>query len=158
MGIGAELGPRWAVFLTSMVPVVELRGAIPLGLELGLPVLETYLLALAGTVAPVIPILLVLRAVQPCLLRVPLLGGILSWAMRRTEGRRDLVEKYGAIALVLFVAVPLPTTGAWTASLAAFMFQVRYRSAIPAIVLGSAIAGLAVLAIYGALSGLLGFL
>jgi len=144
------------VFLVSMLPLVELRGAIPLGIGLGLSPWAAALAALAGNLL-IVPILLWL---------VPL---VVNWFSRypwfakpwnRLEARlrlkgEDTVQRYGAIGLLLFVAVPLPGSGAWTGSLIAVVLGLKKRYAWPAISLGVLIADILVtLAAAGVLKGL----
>jgi uncharacterized membrane protein len=141
-GIPKEL----AVFGIAMLPVSELRGAIPYGLlkEPGLPVTKTYVIAVLGNFVPVIPIMLFLEPVSNVLRRVPILDRLITWFFARTRRRGTLVEKYEAIGLTLFVAIPLPVTGAWTGSILAFLFGIRLKWAVPCIILGIMIAGVVV--------------
>ncbi len=141
-GIPKEL----AVFSIAMLPVSELRGAIPYGLltEPKLSVARTYILAVLGNFVPVIPILLFLEPVSKFLRRVPILDRLLTWFFARTRRRGTLVEKYEAIGLTLFVAIPLPVTGAWTGAIMAFLFGIRFKWAAVCISLGIMIAGVVV--------------
>lgn len=130
------------VFL-SMLPLLELRGAIPWALAPGgggLPWTEGVPLAVLGNMIPVVPLLLWLGPVSDFLRRFPLLDRFFTWLFRRTRRKGGLVEKYRAIGLVLFVAIPLPVTGAWTGAAAAFVFGVPFRQALPAILGGVLIA------------------
>lgn len=132
------------VIFTAILPISELRGAIPLAHGLDMSPLKALLLACLGNALPVLPILLGLRHCEHLIRKIPYMGGLLDWATRRTERHRDEISKYGALGLILFVAVPLPTTGAWTASLAAFVFRIKYRYAVPAIFIGIVAAGIIV--------------
>jgi uncharacterized membrane protein len=131
------------VFVMAMLPIIELRGAIPYAIcvspEVWIP--KAYLVAVAGNFVPVIPILVFLGPVSDYLRRVPIFDKFFTWLFARTRRRGKLIEKYEAIGLTLFVAVPLPVTGAWTGALAAFIFGIRRRWAIPCIGLGIMIAG-----------------
>ncbi len=129
------------VFVTAMLPVVELRGAIPLGLSLGMNSIEVYLLSVLGNLVPVIPIMLFLRYVAGRLRRFTWFRQASDWFFRRVKARSRVVLRYGPLGLVLFVAVPLPSTGAWTASIAAFLLGLRIRHSFAAISLGTMIAG-----------------
>ena len=142
-------------FAAAMTPVGELRLAIPLALltydlawYVALPV------AIAGNMAPVLILVPGLRRISAVLLSFPNPAGrLLLWQqerVRRVQGPR--FEKYGALALILLVAIPLPMTGAWTGSLASWVFGIPPRRAIPLIAVGVAIAGVVVTAI--ALSGI----
>lgn len=128
-------------FLMAMVPVVELRGALPLGLALGLPLWAAYTAAALGNMLPVPFILLLARRVFALLRRFP---GVGKW-VDALEGRAHLkgrtVRKYRLLGLVLLVAVPLPGTGAWTGALVADVLDIRARHALPVIAVGVLIAG-----------------
>lgn len=140
-----QLPPPLAVFLVAMLPVFELRGGIPVGYAMGMdnPVL-IYLLAVAGNFVPVIPILTLLGPAERYLRRFRMMDRFFDWLFRRTVSRSDLIKKYESLGLILFVAIPLPMTGAWTGSIAAYLFKLPLRMAIPCIILGILIAGLVV--------------
>ena len=130
--------PEVYVLLVAALPVVELRGAIPLGVALGLSPWESFLWALLGN-----------------LLVVPLALGLLPWAVGLAT-RMPLfarawraLEVRGALGLFLFVAVPLPGTGAWSGAVLAVVLGVRRRYAFPALALGVVAAGLLVLLLTG---------
>jgi uncharacterized membrane protein len=135
------------VFVMAMLPIIELRGALPYAIcvkpELWLP--KAYLLAVIGNFVPVVPILLFLGPVSDWLRKVPLFDKFFIWLFARTRRRGRLIEKYEAIGLTMFVAIPLPVTGAWTGALAAFIFGIRRKWAIPCIALGVMIAGVVVI-------------
>ncbi len=138
------LSDRWAVMVVAMLPVLELRGAIPWGAVRGVPGLERYLLAVAGNLIPVVPLLLGLGPVARRLRKFRLMARFFDWFFERTRRRAGIVERYEALGLVLFVAIPLPITGAWTGCAAASLFGIRLRYAAPAIALGVIIAGIVV--------------
>ena len=141
MNLPAEL----SVIMTAALPVSELRGAIPLGLvKFGLPVFRTYVLAVIGNLIPVIPLLIFLEPVSQKLRRFKLWDRFFEWLYRRTRKRAEIVEKYEAVGLALFVAIPLPVTGAWTGSVAALLFRIKFKYAFPAIICGVLIAGVVV--------------
>ena len=141
MDIPAEL----SVMVTAALPVSELRGAIPLGVvKFGLPVFKTYVLAVIGNLIPVIPLLIFLEPVSQKLRRFKLWDRFFEWLCRRTRKRAEIVEKYEAVGLALFVAIPLPVTGAWAASLSALLFRIKFKYAFPAIICGVLIAGVVV--------------
>lgn len=132
------------VFFTAMMPVVELRGAIPLGISLGMSPVEACAVAVLGNLVPVVPVMLFLRYTAGWLRRFPSVRQATDWFFARTRARSRVVQKYGPIGLALFVAVPLPSTGAWTAAIAAFLFGIGIRKAFAAIALGTALAGVIV--------------
>ena len=142
--------------LMAMVPVVELRGAIPLGLAQGLSPWLTYLAAVIGNMIPVPVIMVFIRRVFNWLReKSPWLRDRVDWLIRRAEKKSRLVRQYALVGLVILVAVPLPGTGAWTGSLVAALLDIRLRHSFPAVLLGVLIAGVVVLGICGGLSILL---
>jgi len=150
-----EAPPELVVVAIAALPISELRGAIPLALKLyGMSPLESYVLAVLGNLLPVPVLLLFLGRTERYLRRFAVFDRFFTWLFSRTRRRtRARVEKYGALALVLFVAVPLPVTGAWTGVAAAYVFGIEFRYAFPAISLGVLIAGVVVtLASLGAVS------
>ncbi len=133
------------IFLISMVPIIELRGAIPIGLGMGLPVLPTYLLCVLGNMIPVPFIYLFARKFLIWGYHKPLIGPICRFCINKGEkGGRALEAKAGkgiTVALLLFVGIPLPGTGAWTGALIAAVLNMRLKRAVPVIFLGVVIAG-----------------
>lgn len=133
-----------AVLLVAMLPFIELRGAIPLAIALGLTPQRAFFLSVLGNLLPVIPLLLLLTPVTEKMRIFKPFDRFITWLHNRTIKKSDRVEKYGAFGLIFFTAVPLPTTGAWTASLAATLFRIKLRYALPAIAFGVLIAGVIV--------------
>ncbi len=136
--------PPWiSTVVLAALPVSELRGAIPLAIGVyGFEPLDAYVLAVMGNMIPVIPLLLFLEPVSNYLRRFKLMDTFFDWLFNRTrENHTERFEKFGLLALTLFVAVPLPVTGAWTGCAAAFVFGIRFKWALPAIFLGVLIAG-----------------
>jgi uncharacterized membrane protein len=140
-----RLPPPVAVFCIAMLPVFELRGAIPAGYAMGMtsPVL-VYLLAVAGNFVPVLPILVLLGPVERFLRRWRIWDRFFTWLFRRTVSRSKLIKRYESLGLILFVAIPAPMTGAWTGAVAAYLFKLPLRMAVPCIILGILIAGVVV--------------
>lgn len=139
--------PPWlSTIIISCLPIFELRGAIPIALGVyGLSPVSAYVLAVLGNMLPVIPLLLFLDPVSAQLRRYTVFDRFFSWLFNRTRrNHEDRFEKYGLLALTLFVAVPLPVTGAWTGCAAAFVFGIKFKHAFPAILAGVMIAGLIV--------------
>ncbi|MDY6893387.1 MAG: small multi-drug export protein [Chloroflexota bacterium] len=133
------------VFLTAAAPISELRGAIPLAiavLDISWPL--AFLVAYLGNLFPVPFILLLLDPLSRLLSRIHIFERILNWIFSISRRRGGIIERYGAIGLVLFVAIPLPITGAWTGSIVAFLLGMKFRYAFPAIMLGVFIAGVIV--------------
>ncbi|MBD3348639.1 MAG: ligand-binding protein SH3, partial [Candidatus Eisenbacteria bacterium] len=121
-----------------------LRGGIPYATRMGMDWREAYLICTAGNFVPVIPILFFFDAVSRFLRRWRTFDRFFTRLFDRTRARGRVVEKYEAFGLILFVAIPLPVTGAWTGALAAYLFGVRRKYAIPAIAAGILIAGVVV--------------
>ena len=140
--------------LVSMVPVVELRGGIPFGVAAGLPVWMAMLAAIIGNMIPVPFIIVYIRRVfQWMRRRMPRFGGMIDKLEAKAHLKGQKVQKYQYFGLALFVAIPLPGTGAWTGALAAAFLDMRLRKALPSIVAGVAVAGVVVSAItYGVAS------
>ena len=151
---------KWIlVFLISMVPLIELRGAIPFAQGFGLPLLPSYIVAVIGNMIPVPIIYLFARKVLEWGADKPVIGRFFSWCLEKgRKGGRRLQEKAGKglfVALLLFVGIPLPGTGAWTGTLAASILDMDFKSSVLAVMLGVLLAGvimgIASLGVFGAL-------
>ncbi|PJJ27457.1 COG2426 family protein [Lacrimispora celerecrescens] len=133
------------VFLISMVPLIELRGAIPYATVMGLPLFQSYIVAILGNMLPVPIIYLFARKVLEWGADKPVIGGFFSWCLEKGKrGGEKLQAKAGQglfIALLLFVGVPLPGTGAWTGTLAASLLDIDFKSSILAVMGGVLVAG-----------------
>lgn len=137
------VGEELCVLFCSMIPIIELRGAIPMGFALGLPWWQSYLLSVLGNMLPVPFILLLIRAVIAWMAKskVKFFNKISDFLLKRVEKRRDKIEKYSFWGVCLFVAVPLPVTGAWTGSLVAAMIDMKFWKALLSCLFGVMIAG-----------------
>ncbi|MDE6950370.1 MAG: small multi-drug export protein [Lachnospiraceae bacterium] len=142
-----------------MVPLIELRGAIPFAQGFGLPIVPSYIVAVIGNMLPVPIIYLFARKVLEWGADKPVIGKFFSWCLEKGQkGGRKLQEKAGKglfIALLLFVGIPLPGTGAWTGTLAASILDMDFKSSIMAVMLGVLLAGIimgvASMGVFGAL-------
>ena len=143
------------IFILSMVPIIELRGAIPWGVALGMPWLETYIICVIGNMIPVPFIMLFFRYILSWMKGVKHLNKIALWIERKAGRGSEKIMKYASFGLMLFVAIPLPGTGAWTGAAAAALMNMRMRYAVPMIFLGVLIAGFIMT---GVSYGFLGFL
>jgi len=131
-------------FLAAL-PVTELRGAIPVGLSFyNLPVLPTYIVAVLGNIIPALFLLKYLKPFSEFLRRWLIFEMFFSWLFRRTGKYEKKYEKYGVIFLFFFIAIPLPGTGIWTGSVAAFLFGIRFWYAFSTMAAGVACAGIIV--------------
>ncbi len=138
LGFSKEL----VVLVIAALPIVELRGAIPVAIIVfDFPWYYALLLAIIGNLLPVPFILLFLNAVTRWLSKIAFFNRILSWLFERTRRRGRVIERYERIGLALFVAIPLPVTGAWTGSLAAVLFGLKFRHAFLSILIGVIVAG-----------------
>lgn len=137
------------VFLISMVPLIELRGAIPYAVGFGLPTVPSYIIAVIGNMLPVPFIFLFARKLLEWGKDKPLVGGFFRFCLEKgAEGGRKLQEKAGRglyIALLLFVGIPLPGTGAWTGTLAASLLDMDFKKSILAVMAGVVLAGVIML-------------
>lgn len=132
--------------LMAMAPVVELRGAIPFGYNvLGLNIWLAAAASVVGNLLPVPFIIIYVRRVFAFLRRkIPKLNRMVDRLVRKAEGKRETVNKYGFWGLCILVAIPLPGTGAWTGAMVAAFMDMRIKKAFPAIALGVVIAGIIV--------------
>ena len=145
----AVLPPEIVVVAFAAAPVLELRGAIPLAVGFyGMSPLRAFALGVFGNLLPVLPLLFLLGRVSNFLAyRYKVFERFFGWLFERTrEQVEDRYKKYGAVALVPLVALPLPGTGAWTGCAAAFVFGIEHRYSVPAIFAGVIIAGVLVTA------------
>ena len=138
-----EAGKVLLTMLISMLPVVELRGGLPAGVAMGLPIPTAYIAALVGNMLPVPFIILFIRPLFQWLrVHVPKLSGFASQLEQRAQEKSVDVARFQLWGLLIFVAIPLPGTGAWTGALIAAVMDMRLRRAVPAIFAGVVIAGL----------------
>ena len=133
------------LFLISMVPIVELRGAIPYSQFLGLPLVQSYIICIIGNMLPVPFIYLFARKILEWGKDKKVIGKFFTWCLEKGEkGGKKLTEKAGRgtfVALLLFVGIPVPGTGAWTGPLAASILDMDFKQTIAACMLGVLLAG-----------------
>jgi uncharacterized membrane protein len=140
-----DIPPRLLTVVIAALPIFELRGAIPVAILAGnLSWQEAYLFAVIGNFLPVIPILLLLERVSKWLMRYSIWNRFFTWLFERTRRKGKLIERFEALGLAMFVAIPLPVTGAWTGCVAAFLFKIPLRTAVPMIICGILTAGVIV--------------
>ena len=137
------VGREWCVFFCSMIPIIELRGAIPLGAALGLDWWQSYLISVAGNFIPVPFILLFINAILRWMSksRIKFFNKVANWLFAKAEKNRERIEKYAFWGIALFVAIPLPATGAWTGSLVAAVFNMKFWKSVLSAIIGILIAG-----------------
>lgn len=150
--------PEWLVIaFISMIPLLELRGSILVaGIALQMPWLVTFISAVIGNMIPIPFILLFIRRIFDWMKKIKGICKIPVWCEKKALKHSDQIEKYGYFGLFLFVAIPLPGTGAWTGSLLAVLFNLDFKKSLFAIFCGVMGAGLVMsIVAYGA-SGILG--
>lgn len=156
------LGKYLWVFLISMVPIVELRGAIPIGLGMGLPLIPTYVVCILGNMLPVPFIFFFARKVLVWGADKPFIGKFFRFCLEKGEkGGKKLQETAGRglfVALFIFVGIPLPGTGAWTGTLAASFLDMDFKSSVVAVMLGVLMAGIIMGLVSTGVLGALSFL
>ncbi|HZD43093.1 MAG TPA: small multi-drug export protein [Methanomicrobiales archaeon] len=138
-----SLSTALTVVFLGAIPFFEARYAIPLAILYGYAPMEAFALGLIGNILPVIPLLLFLEPVSGWLSEHSrLFERFFTWLFERTRNHTERFERLGTLALFLFVALPIPVTGAWSGCAAAFIFGIRFRHALPAIVAGAIVAAL----------------
>ena len=134
------------IFLISMVPLIELRGAVPVSLVMGLPIVPSFIVCIIANMLPVPIIYLFARKVLIWGADKPIIGRFFSFCLEKGEkGGKKLQAKAGRglfVALLLFVGIPLPGTGAWTGTLAASILDMDFKSTVAAVMLGVLLAGM----------------
>ncbi len=134
--------------LVSMVPIIELRGGLPFGVALGLPYYLAFPAAVIGNLIPAPFIIVYIRRVFELMRRyMPRLNGLVDRLEEKAHLKSQAVQKYQYLGLWIFVAIPLPGTGAWTGSLVAAVLGMRLSRAFPAVIMGVLTAGCIMLAL-----------
>ena len=139
------LGPAFAnyvyILIVSMFPIVELRGAIPLAMALRMPLIPSFIVSIIGNIIPIPFILLLIKKLCEWMKTKKSLSKIPLFLERKVEQKRDKIEKYAKWGLFLFVAIPLPGTGAWTGALIASFLNFKFKDSLIAIIGGVLTAG-----------------
>ena len=150
------------IFLISMVPLIELRGAIPYAIGFQLPLLPSYIICILGNMLPVPFIFLFARRILIWGSDKPVIGRFFSFCLEKGEkGGKKLQAKAGRglfVALLLFVGIPLPGTGAWTGTLAASLLDMDFKSSVVAVLCGVLLAGVIMALISNGVLGALSFM
>ena len=156
------IGKYLWVFLISMVPIIELRGAIPVAVGMGLPLIPSYIICIIGNMLPVPFIYFFARKVLIWGADKPVIGKFFTFCLEKGEkGGKKLQAKAGRglfVALLLFVGVPLPGTGAWTGTLAASLLDMDFKSSVIAVMCGVLLAGVIMALISNGVLGALSFM
>ena len=156
------IGKYLWVFLISMVPIIELRGAIPVAVGMGLPLIPSYIICIIGNMLPVPFIYFFARKVLIWGSDKPVIGKFFTFCLEKGEkGGKKLQAKAGRglfVALLLFVGIPLPGTGAWTGTLAASLLDMDFKSSVVAGMCGVFLAGVIMALISNGVLGALSFM
>ena len=156
------IGKYLWVFLISMVPIIELRGAIPVAVGMGLPLIPSYIICIIGNMLPVPFIYFFARKVLIWGADKPVIGKFFTFCLEKGEkGGKKLQAKAGRglfVALLLFVGIPLPGTGAWTGTLAASLLDMDFKSSVVAVMCGVLLAGVIMALISNGVLGALSFM
>jgi uncharacterized membrane protein len=138
LGIAKEL----IVVIISALPVIELRGALPVAINVfNMPWYWAFCLAVIGNMLPVPILLLFFESLARIVSKVEVGSKLVNWVLERTRRHGKFIERYERIGLMLFVAIPLPFTGAWTGSIAAFLMGMKFRYSFLSIFCGVLISG-----------------
>jgi len=142
------------VVAVAALPILELRGSIPLALHLGLTWQEAFLFSFIGNMLPIAPLILLTRKLLERLKKIALMESPFTWFEKHIRSKQRYIARYSGIGLVILVAIPLPGTGAWTAAMLASIIDLRMKHALPAIALGVLVADVIVTALTYGLFGL----
>ena len=141
VGLGADFANYVYVLLISMFPIIELRGAIPVAFALGLPLVPSFIVSVIGNLLPVPFILWLITPFCNWLKKTRLFKWFPEFLERKVDKNKEKVTKYAKWGLLLFVAIPLPGTGAWTGALIASFLDFKFKDALFSIIAGVLVAG-----------------
>lgn len=141
------LSVQFTVLLISILPIIELRGAIPIGISLGLSPIQATAISFIGSMLPVPFILYTITHIFDYLKKTRVFRKLVNSLTNRSAKNREKVKKYGFWGLILVVAIPLPGTGVWSGSLAAALLGLPFKMAFPAILSGNVIAAIVVVSL-----------
>ena len=151
------LSIEFTVMLTAALPIIELRGAIPVGISLGLSPIHATIIAFIGSMIPVPFILFTIRPIFNYLKTTrtfkKLVNKLTDRSINNNSGK---IQKYGVWGLILIVAIPIPGTGVWSGSLIAALMDMRFKWAFPAILVGNAIAGILIMLLSHGVASVIG--
>ncbi len=155
--LGDKLAPELVAFIVSMLPILELRGGLIAAKLMNIEFFKAFAICFIGNMLPIPFILLFIRKIFNLLKKIDKVEKIITKLEVRSMRKGDKIKKYRLWGLFLFVAIPLPGTGAWTGALAADLFDIRISHSLPVITAGVFVAGVIISALSYGLLGLLGF-
>lgn len=144
-----NISSEFAIAIISMVPIVELRGAIPLGIGLGMPFTRAVIISYIGSTIPAFFIILLIGYVFKILRKIKFMDKLINKINEKTLKNKYKIEKYGYWGLLLFVGIPLPGTGIWTGSLLSHLLNMDKKKSFVAVALGNVLAGLIIAIVSG---------
>lgn len=143
--LSGALSKELIIIIIAALPISELRGALPLALgAFHFPLMKAFSLSILGNIIPIIPVLFFLNYFSQYCMRHNWGKKFFTWWFNRTRKHSEIIEKYEALGLAIFVGIPLPMTGAWSGCVAAYLLGIKFRYAFPAIISGVIIAGIIV--------------
>lgn len=153
----SNIPKEFAAIIISMLPIVELRGGIIAAKLMAIPLITAYPICVIGNILPIPFILIFLNKIFAFLRRFPVFDKVLNFIDRKAEKNKEKVEKYKMLGLFLFVAIPLPGTGAWTGALVANALNIPFKKSFPSIFFGVIGAGIIMSVLSYFIPGLFGF-
>ncbi len=138
------LPKEWITLILAMLPVSELRGAIPYGVYSGMPFMKVLLISIIGNLIPVIPLYFLLNRILLFLRRFRMGRRFSDWLVAHTLKKSKVIQMYEMIGLIIFVGIPLPITGAWTGTIASVLLKLKFRYYIIGVVCGVLLAAVIV--------------
>ena len=139
------LSNEFKVMFTAAMPIIEVKGAIPVGIALGMTPLHATFLAFLGSIIPVPLILFTIRPIFSYLKSTKTFRKMINKLVHKSMNKSGNIKKYGYWGLFIFVAIPLPGTGVWTGSLIAALLDLRFKYAFPTILIGNLVASICIM-------------
>lgn len=140
--LASHISAYGAVFIVSMIPLIELRGSVIVGTAFGLPWLNVLLLSIVGNLLPIPFILIFGKKLIAWLKTLPMLARLTNWYEARLLSKSDTIQKYAFYGLWIFVGIPIPGTGAWSGSVIASLLDVSPKKSFAAVICGVITAGI----------------
>lgn len=140
--IRSNFSNQVALIIISMLPLIELKGSIPIGLAMGLKPFQTYIYSIIGSIVPAIFILMWIMPIFDYMKKRDSLKKLVAWAEKKAKKKEGNIKKYEYLGLFLFVAIPLPGTGIWMGSLIASILGLKKMKSFLTISVGNVIAGI----------------
>ncbi|MFC1540455.1 COG2426 family protein [Candidatus Margulisiibacteriota bacterium] len=144
-----------AILITAAAPVVEVRAAVPMGIiYFGMDPLKVVLLAVLGSILPILPLLWFLNTLTERLRKIKTFDKFFEWLFTRTRAKSKIIEEFELVGLTLFVAIPLPGTGVWTGCIAAYLLGLPWLPTFICATIGTTVASLI---LWAASAGIINF-